>query len=268
MPINADAPAGEAGLKARDAGNQAFKLDPELAEVQAVRGYHAFLFDWDWPESEASYRRSLAINPGFSVAHRHLGHLYSQMGRHDEARNEMRRAVALDPFNLLNHALSSQVAFQARDHNSAVAFATRTIALDPEFWIGHMQLAQAYEQLGRMDESLAAVTNAARFSGGNSKAHSLRGYILARMGRTQEAREVLNTLEAAARDRYVPPYATALVQAGLGASDAVFTALDAAYDARDVHLVFLTVDPKWDRYRTDPRFTALLQRCGFVFEPS
>jgi hypothetical protein len=45
----------------------------------------------------------------------------------------------------------------------------------------------------------------------------------------------------------VPPYASALV-----------------YAARDEHLTFLTVDPKWDFYRADPRFEALVARCGFT----
>jgi hypothetical protein len=62
----------------------------------------------------------------------------------------------------------------------------------------------------------------------------------------------------------VPPYAIALVHAGLGERDAVFEWLDRAYEARDVHLIFLPVDPKWDAYRADPRFGALLARCGFV----
>ena len=46
------------------------------------------------------------------------------------------------------------------------------------------------------------------------------------------------------------PYALALVHAGLGDADAAFEWLDRAYAARDVHLIFLTVDVKWDRYRT------------------
>jgi hypothetical protein len=74
---------------------------------------------------------------------------------------------------------------------------------------------------------------------------------------------VLKTLEAGARDRYVPPYAMALVHAGLGERDAVFEWLGKAYDARDVHLIYLPVDPKWDPYRADPRFGALVARCGF-----
>jgi len=79
---------------------------------------------------------------------------------------------------------------------------------------------------------------------------------------------VLRALEATARERFVPPYALALVHAGLGDREAVFEGLGKAYDVRDVHLVFLTVDPKWDAYRSDGRFAALIARCGFHVEGS
>jgi TolB-like protein len=36
-----------------------------------------------------------------------------------------------------------------------------------------------------------------------------------------------------------------------------------AYSVRDVHLIFLPVDAKWDDYRHDARFVALLSRCAF-----
>jgi hypothetical protein len=62
----------------------------------------------------------------------------------------------------------------------------------------------------------------------------------------------------------MPPYAMALVHAGLGERDAVFEWLDKAYAARDVHLIFLPVDVKWDDYRSDPRFEALITICRFT----
>ena len=83
------------------------------------------------------------------------------------------------------------------------------------------------------------------------------------MGNASEAREVLRTLDARSRERYVPPYAMALVYAGLEERAAMFDALERAYAARDVHLIYLPVDAKWDPYRSDPRFVDLLARCGF-----
>jgi hypothetical protein len=98
----------------------------------------------------------------------------------------------------------------------------------------------------------------------NSKTISLRGYILAKVGRGDEARALLQALDAVSQQRYVPPYAMALVHAGLGERNAVFEWLNRACDAHDVHLIYLPVDPKWDPYRADPRFTTLLARCDFM----
>jgi hypothetical protein len=56
----------------------------------------------------------------------------------------------------------------------------------------------------------------------------------------------------------------AIVHAGLGEFEISLQWLERCYDARDVHLIFLTMDPKWDPLRTEPRFSSLLQRCGFA----
>ncbi len=222
-----------------------------------------FWFDWDWADAEAALRSAIALDPRYPLAHRNLGIVLSHSGRHEEARLAARRARELDPLHAAHHALSSQIEFNARDYSAAIQFARQATILDPEFPIGYIQLAQAYVQLGSSDLALDALNNAGRFSS-NSKLIALRGSLFAKLGRTEEARSVLNTLEAVSRERYIPPYATALVQASLGQVDVAFQELERAYDARDVHLVFLPVDPKWDAFRADSRFLALLKRCGFT----
>jgi hypothetical protein len=121
-----------------------------------------------------------------------------------------------------------------------------------------------YEQLGDRESTLRALDITERFSKTNSKMISLRGDILAKLGRPTEAREVLHALETLARDKYVPAYSMALVHAGLDERDAVFQSLERGLQARDVNLVFLEVDPKWDPFRADPRFRDLLERCNFT----
>jgi Flp pilus assembly protein TadD len=245
----------------------AVHANADLAESQLIVGYVNWALDWDWTAAESALRRAIRLDPSDAAAYRTLGHALSQSGRHGEAEQAMRRTRELEPLEPITYALSAQVAFQARDYPAAVEHARRAVLTDSEFWIGHVELAQAFEATGETDLALAALTDAARFSGGNSKAISLRGYILAKTGRTNEAREVLRTLEADAAARYVPPYAMALVSAGLGDREAVFAWLEKAYAVRDVHLIYLTVDPKWDPYRGDSRFDALLARCGFPRRP-
>ena len=117
--------------------------------------------------------------------------------------------------------------------------------------------------MGENALALEALNRAGRFCGGNSKVISLRGYLFAKLDRTSEALEVLSTLEAIARERYVPQYAMALVHLGLGQRDQALQCLLRAYHAHDVHLAFLTVDPKWDACRGETRFAEILRLCAF-----
>jgi TolB-like protein/DNA-binding winged helix-turn-helix (wHTH) protein/Flp pilus assembly protein TadD len=266
--INGDARPLEMWPRARDAAAHAVRANANLAEAQLAVGQLNWLLDWDWKAAEAAFRLAIRLDPSYAAAHRFLGHALSQAGRHREAEPAMRRLRELEPLEPLSYALSAQVAFQAREYPASVEHARRAILIDSAFWIGYVELGQAYERTGETDLALEALTDAARFSGGNSKVISLRGYILAKTGRTTEAREVLRTLEADSRERYVPPFAIALVHAGLGEREAVFEWLDKAYAARDVHLIYLPVDAKWDPYRADPRFQAFLARCGFSLTPA
>jgi TolB-like protein/DNA-binding winged helix-turn-helix (wHTH) protein/Flp pilus assembly protein TadD len=262
--INGDAPPRVVWPLARKAAAEALRSNPNLAEAHAAAGYVRWLLDWDWREAEAEYRQAISFDPGHARISLQLGHILSQMGRHREAEQFTLRARELEPLDAIHHALSAQVSFQARDNSAAIEHARQAILLDSKLWIGYVQLGQAYAQAGETDLALEALAEGARFSGGNSKAVSMRGYVLAKAGRAAEAREVLKSLEASNPGVYVPPYAAALVHAGLGERDAVFQWLDKAFDAHDVHLMYLTVDAKWDPYRDDPRFRALVGRCRFT----
>ena len=90
-----------------------------------------------------------------------------------------------------------------------------------------------------------------------------RGFIAGVGGRAEEAREILAQLEKLARQKFVTSYGIALVHAGLGQDDAAFASLDKAFDERSNWLVWLRLDPRWNRLRSDPRFAKLERRMGF-----
>jgi tetratricopeptide (TPR) repeat protein len=163
----------------------------------------------------------------------------------------------------MNWALRAQVAFLAREYPEAIEFAQQATVFEPNFWIADYQRAMAYEQAGKNELALETLGKHLSAGPANSKLHSLHGYVLAKTGRHTEAHDVLNTLGAISRDRYVPPYARALVYAGLGDRAGALDWLEKAIEARDVHLIALPTDPKWDPLRRDPRFLRLLERCGF-----
>jgi DNA-binding winged helix-turn-helix (wHTH) protein/tetratricopeptide (TPR) repeat protein len=265
-PVHADVPPQVVWPRAREATNQALNAEPDLAEVQTSLGSLNFWLDWEWPAAEAAYRRAVELDPGYPLAHRMLGVALSHMGRHEEAAASIRRARELDPLYVMHQSLSSQIAFAARNYPAAVQFARQAIVIDPDFWIAQLHLAQVYIEMGENEFALAALNNSGKL-GVNSKAIALRGYLFARMGRIEQANDVMNTLLAVSKERYVPPYSMAIVHLGLRQYDQAMQWLERCYDARDVHVVFLPIDPKWDPLRSDVRFSSLLQRCGFPNAP-
>jgi TolB-like protein/DNA-binding winged helix-turn-helix (wHTH) protein/tetratricopeptide (TPR) repeat protein len=262
--INSDTPTFEVAAQARVAAAKAIEIGPSLSESHTSMARVHFWFDWNWPAAEAALETAIRLNTGNAEAHRMLGVLYSHTRRHQNADIELERSTNLDQLNPIQHAIASEGAFRRGDHAAALVYARRALAVNPNFWIGHMVAAQAHERNGEYDLALKTLDDADRLSGGNSKPVSLRGYVFAKAGRPTDARAVITALEAAGRHRYVPPYALALVFAGLDDRDAAFAWLERALAVHDVHMVFLTVDPKWDPYRNDPRFKALLARCRFT----
>jgi DNA-binding winged helix-turn-helix (wHTH) protein/Flp pilus assembly protein TadD len=261
-PVNGDAPPQLFWPRAREATARALEAQPELAEVQTSVGSLKFWLDWEWNAAETAYRKAIALDPSYPLGHRMLGVLLSHMGRHEEAQASIRRARELDPLYVMHQSLSSQIAFAARNYPAAVQFARQAIVVDPEFWIGQLHLAQVLNELGESDLALTALSHSGKLVV-NSKVIALRGYIFARAGRIEEAQNVLNTLLSIAKERYVPPYAMAIVHAGLRQYEEAMQWLERCYEARDVHVIFLTIDPKWDPLRGDARFANLLGRCDF-----
>jgi hypothetical protein len=90
-----------------------------------------------------------------------------------------------------------------------------------------------------------------------------RGFVAAAAGRTDEAQEILAELQRLANRKFVTPYGIALVYAGLGQNDAAFARLNEAFDERSHWLVWLRLDPRWNKLRRDPRFAELVSRMRF-----
>lgn len=261
-PIHADADPGQVWGKAREAVENALRSDPELPETQTSLGLLKFWLDWDWKAAESALRHAIRLDTNYSLAHRILGILLAHRREDAEARAEMERARALEPLDAMHQALSAQVAFVTRDFKSALEHAHQSSILLSDFWIGYYQSAQAYVERGEYDLALKALRKSADSGARNSKVISLRAYVLAKSGQTDEALSAIEEMKATAKQNYLPPYAIALVYAGLGDINAAFDWLERGLRCHDVHLALLQADPKWDWVRTRGRFLDLLERCG------
>lgn len=263
LPITSDVPAREAFEQAKSAVKMALHLDPDSAEAHASDAGIKFWFDWEFAAAESAARHAIALNGNYPMAHLYLAHILSNMGRHDEALKTIAQARLLDPLSLIINALHGEFLYQAGTLDESVRQLHSTLDLEPRFWVAHICLAKSYEWLGMYQEALVACERAREYSGGNTEALSLAGYIYAISGEQAKAEHNIQKLQHENSKRYVPPYNLALVFAGLKQTNAALDCLQRAYEDRDVHMTFL-LDHKWDVLRSEPRFRDLLHRCGFA----
>lgn len=259
--ILADANPADAVPKARDALSRALDYGAELAEVQYAKAYVHMFVDWDLAAAEETARHAIALDPNSAIAYMLLGMVL--MGRDNvEAAALLRRARELDPLFALAWANSANISISAGDPDEAVELARQSIVIYPGNWVGYFHLGRAYTVLGDREAALQAFVESSRHSGGNSKPVASRAYTLVELGRVDEARAVLADLDAVASERYVPPYAFAVIHAALGETDLAFASLERAVDVHDLHARSIESDGRLSGLRPDPRFESLLARCG------
>jgi serine/threonine-protein kinase len=264
MALGNEMPSREYLEKSQAAALKALSLDEGLSEAHTALGSTLFWLDRNWAAAENQLHRALELNPNSANAHLFYAHLLSNTGRHREALEMINRARQLDPLSPFLGALEGQFLVHAGRSDEALMKLKDTFALAPDFWFPHLFAASAYIEKGMYSEAVREAQLATELSRFQTISAAHEGYALAKMGRRDEAREVLKKLLKLNEQRFVPPYHIALVYNALGEQEEMFKWLERSLEAGDAKLTFLKVDPKWNNVRDDPRFRELLRRVGFT----
>ncbi len=263
VSLTSDVPPWETMPKGKAAALRAIELDETLAEACAALGFIVFFYDWDWQAAERNYRRGLELDSDSADLRQSYAHLLSNTGRHEQALFEIKLSRELEPLNLRTGALEGQFLLHAGQTDAAIDRLNKTIDLDPNFWLAHLFAASAYIEKGMYEAAAREGNDAKRLSPSQNWSIAFAGYALAKAGKPSEARAVLDELLLLSETRYVPPYHFALIYNGLGESDKALDYLEKGFAEKDVRMVFLNVEPKWNNLRREPRFVELMRRMNF-----
>ena len=235
---------------------KAVSLDDSLAEAHATLGLLK-RNQYDFAGAEEESTRATELEPDNPRFHEWLAQLYIVLARPEEALAQARRAVELDPLSATANAEVARALMAAGRCDEALTLLDRLKGLKPPLLRAGAIAAQCYARRGMWPPALALVQQMPDPSPTN---RAVSGYLLARAGRTVEARQTLATL----LDRSTPEGGTAfdigLVYAGLGDNDAAFAWLNKAVS--DQTITFDWFPMLIDCLHTDPRFAQLLERLG------
>jgi TolB-like protein/tetratricopeptide (TPR) repeat protein len=242
---------------AERAALKAVALDDSLGEAHAALGL-VRRSNFDMASAESELKRATALEPTTARFHEWLVQLYVVMERPAEAVAEGRRAVQLDPLSPTANAEFANALFANDRCDEALVQLSRLEALRPPLLRVRSIAARCYARRQMWPQAIAEARR--NLPSGGSRAQALLGYMLARGGRTDEARQILAALLDRARRTNGGAYEVATVFAGLGDNDQAFTWLEKAIDERSVAL---DVSPiVLETLSADPRFDSLRRRMG------
>ena len=246
--------------KARQAIENALRLDETLAEAHTMAAMILLQYDWNWPAAEKEFRRALEIDPNYALGRSFLAWHLAAQGRFDEAVAEDKRALELDPLSAAVNADLGWDLYLARRYDEAIEQLLKAVDLEPNYWVSHVLLGRCYEQKGKLPEAVTEFQKAVQIENSIPEVLAALGHGYALSGRKADALKIIRDLQERSKKEFVPSYSIATVYIGLGMKEEALQYLMKSYEEGSFYMIHLKVDPLLDPLRSDARFTNVVQR--------
>jgi len=233
---------------------RALALDSSLSQPHVAIGV-AHWQAFHWTAAAKEFQTAIRLNPRDVEARVQYGRLLRDSGRFTEALIQFRVARDLDPASALVLSQMATTYLVNGQLDSSVVESRRALETDSTNYTTLMSAVWAYFASGRTQEARAL---AVRLPEG----YDARGYLMAKLGDPQGAREFLRRLDAG-------PYwwgaetHRALTYLGLGDTAQALSALERATEAGEIWPTNTPVPQEpYDSIRKSARFRVLLERVG------
>jgi DNA-binding winged helix-turn-helix (wHTH) protein/tetratricopeptide (TPR) repeat protein len=237
---------------------QAVLLGGLRPELRCNRAFALGVFERRFADAEQDLLQAIGERPALGSTYVRLGLLYGARGGFDEAIDVLTRGGAVDPLLPTLAAADVLVRCWQRDFDAAVAFGRKGVELHPYLHIVRVNYGEALESAGRFEDALAQYQVASVIAPDVPWLRALEGACQARLGRSRDAKAILEGLEVVRRSEYVDAHYMAVFRAAMGRAEEAVTELERALAENSAWLYSWAVDPKLDPLRNDPRARDLI----------
>jgi len=253
-------PPKEAFSDGKAAAEKALAIDSLVPEAHAILGYARYVMDFDLRGAQAEFERAIALDSNAANTFFLYGMFLCGTSRDDEGQAAARRATMLDPLSQPLAWGREACLYYGRHFDELVALHPNTADIDSTFFYFENWVAAAYRELGQYDNALREYRRSQALVPGEPLFGLAVTY--ARMGRTEDARTILQHIETRAETRFVPLIVPAIVHAALGDTDRAVALLEEAYALREPDFLRAPRYPTLDDVTRDPRIRRLLDQIG------
>ncbi|HJT46148.1 MAG TPA: tetratricopeptide repeat protein [Chthoniobacterales bacterium] len=243
--------------RAQQAARSALNIAPHNADAHVYLGETLRILSWDLAGDEEELKRAFAEDGNSVPAELAAAALKEWSGLPNESQAHLRSAVYRDPLSPIAGHLDVLFHLHHDRLGQAEAAAQRLMEADPSYSYFERDLALVYREQGKLQQALdiySRLVNVAPQPG--------LAITYARLGRSDDARKVLDGLIQRASRQYLPSDQIAAVYVALGENDEAFRWLKRAIEEHSVTVHNLGCGRDFRALRKDPRYPVLLRRIG------
>jgi lipopolysaccharide biosynthesis regulator YciM len=220
-------------------------------------------YERDLVKAEVEFKKAIELNPNYPSAHQWYAQLLGMQNRFDEAREQIYKALELSPLSLIINANIADDHYYRGEYDQGIEQSKRVIDMDPNFPMVYPTLIQLYLAAGKADEALRALGTYEKLAGAD-EADLTRAYISAHAGKPEEARKILERLEASRSTKGTSSFVLGVVRFLLGDNDRGFELLEEAYRRHERYVLMMGIQKELDGVRSDPRYLEMLRKVGLA----
>lgn len=251
---------GEAYPPALELAEKALEIDSLFSEAYDVIAVYDLFFNYDFAGAEKNLKRALELDPNNLEVYKSLSELYFFRGQFIESVAMDQRALVLHPAYPLEDALFGIHLYFAGYKDSAISVIAEKINRDTACTICHTYLGVIYLHEAEYEKSIAEFEKT--LSSFSPFAFTQLGLAYSKSGDLDATRSILDTLEYRAKKEYIPYSMRGALLAELGRDQEALEYLRRGYDEREEYLLLmLHIDTiSYGDLRAEPRFVEIYHK--------
>jgi len=238
--------------------NKSLALNPDFKLANTRLATIKFWYDWDLAGAERDYRKG-----GSSEVY---GFFLLMMGRVKEAEAMFDEIYALNPFDAHDRPHRGLTQYFLGNPEGAIRILRDGVSLHPKVLTGYHKLGKIYLNQARYREAVETLEQG--IAVGEERIPAILGELAIAYYKTGDHNKTtglikeLETLKLKGHQGS-PSFFLAQIYAGIGEQELAFEWLEKSYEAHEVEMIWLKIEPQFNSLRNDPRFSDLLRRVGF-----
>jgi TolB-like protein/Flp pilus assembly protein TadD len=247
--------------KALAAARQALALDEYSGVAWAALAEAQLYHEYDWEESDRSFKRALQLAPSLDHAHAHYAYLLALLGRWDEVFAHAEKARELSPLDSTWAFFAAWLYMVVEEFDKAEGLMRESLELAPGNPLSLYGLGQLYTTQGRFEEAIAVHE---QIPAGNPARNWALGPTYAMAGHHEDALRLAAEMSVnpGPKDRLH----LAFTYAGLGDFDEAMRWFEVCYETRTDWLPWIALEQTYggtlEGIREDPRFQSLIKKLN------